>query len=135
MGALVESTDEISEYFGKDGGVHMSEVYFDYELEFFTNLGAFVASKTGRVYCDDKKNYELNHTYYFDGKDCVKSRKNFYVVWNMKSNDNRLVGAGAYISKLKSFVQLGPYGKKNKNDKSEMWGVRHGNGKSTFVVK
>ena len=43
----------------------------------------------------------------------------------MKSNDNRMVGSGAYISKVKTFVQLDKYGKKNKLEKSEMWGVRH----------
>jgi hypothetical protein len=43
----------------------------------------------------------------------------------MKSKQNRLVGSGAYITKLKSFVQLDNFGKKNKLEKSEMWGVRH----------
>ena len=43
----------------------------------------------------------------------------------MKSDKKRLVGSGAYISKIKTYVQLDNFGKKNKFDKSEMWGVRH----------
>ena len=43
----------------------------------------------------------------------------------MKSDKERLVGSGAYIAKLKTYVQLANFGKKNKNDKSQMWGVRH----------
>ncbi len=121
MGALIESKEEYA-------GVKKDEVYFEYEIEFFTNLGSYVARNTGRIYCDDKKNQTEFGKQYFDGKNCVEVRRNFYVVWNMKSDENRLVGAGAYISRLKSFVNLAGFGKKNKNDKTEMWGVRHGNG-------
>lgn len=108
MGALIESKEEYA-------GLDKSKVFFDYELQFFTNLGSHVLTQKGRINCTDS---------YFNG-DCVQNRKNFFIVWNMKSDKNRLVGSGAYIAKLKSFVQLDKYGKKNKNDKTEMWGVRH----------
>ena len=106
-------------------GNNYASVYFNYELQFFTNLGSHVVTKTGRIYCDDKKNMEENKKHFFEGKNCVEKPKNFYIVWNMKSDKQRLVGSGAYIAKLKTYVQLGNIGKKNKNDKTQMWGVRH----------
>jgi len=75
-----------------------------------------VATQTGRIYCNDKD--------YFGG-DCVKNRRNFFVLWNMKSDKVRLTGSGAYVSKIKTFVQLGNFGKTAKLEKSEVWGVRH----------
>jgi len=109
MGAIVDSKEE---YAGIDKGT----VYFDYEFQLFTNLGAHVATQTGRIYCNDKD--------YFGG-DCVKNRRNFFVLWNMKSDKVRLTGSGAYVSKIKTFVQLGNFGKTAKLEKSEVWGVRH----------
>jgi hypothetical protein len=102
-------------------------VFFDYDLRFFTNLGSHVASLKGRIYCDDDENMARNRKYYFGGAghNCVENRKNFFIVWNMKSDKNRLVGTGAYISKLNSYVQLDNFGKKNKIEKTEVWGVRH----------
>lgn len=120
MGALIESDEQFV-------NANRKNVFFEYELQFFSNLGSFVASQKGRVYCDDDENLKNNRRYYFGGAghNCVDNRKNFFIVWNMKSKQNRLVGSGAYITKLKSFVQLDNFGKKNKLEKSEMWGVRH----------
>ena len=109
MGALKESKEEFAD-------ADLANIYFDYEFQLFTNLGGVVANQKGRVYCNDKDLF---------GGNCVKNRRNIVLVWNMKSNDNRMVGSGAYISKVKTFVQLDKYGKKNKLEKSEMWGVRH----------
>lgn len=120
MGALIESDEQFV-------NANRKNVFFEYELQFFSNLGSFVASQKGRVYCDDDENMKYSRKYYFGGAghNCVDNRKNFFIVWNMKSKQNRLVGSGAYITKLKSFVQLDNFGKKNKIEKSEMWGVRH----------
>lgn len=120
MGNLIESEDQFV-------NADKKNVFFDYELQFFTNLGSFVASQKGRIYCDDDENMKNNRKYYFGGAghNCVENRKNFFIVWNMKSKQNRLVGSGAYITKLNSYVQLDTFGKKNKIEKSEMWGVRH----------
>ena len=121
MGALITSDTTFEK-------VNKENVFYDYEIQFFTNLGGHVVTNTGRIYCDDRMNKKLYNKEYFDGKNCVEVRRDFYIVWNMKSKEDRLVGAGAYISKLKSYVQLDSFGKKNKHDKTEMWGVRHGNG-------
>ena len=120
MGALIESREEFATADKKN-------VFFDYEFTLFTNLGSHVATRKGRIFCDDDKNKEVNGKYYYGGagQNCVGKRMNFFIVWNMKSDKKRLVGSGAYISKLKSYVQLDNFGKKSKFDKSEMWGVRH----------
>lgn len=106
-------------------GNNYASVFFNYELQFFTNLGSHVVTKKGRIYCDDAMNKKENGKYFFEGKNCVDKPKNFFIVWNMKSDKDRLVGSGAYVAKLKTYVQLANFGKKNKNDKTEMWGVRH----------
>ncbi len=120
MGALIESKEEYVD-------VDKKNVFFNYEFSLYTNLGTHVGTKKGRIYCDDDKNKEVNNRYFFGGagQDCVGKRMNFFVLWNMKSGKKRLVGSGAYVSKLKTYVQLDNFGKKNKFDKSEMWGVRH----------
>ena len=106
-------------------GNNYASVFFNYELQFFTNLGSHVVTKKGRIYCDDAMNKKENGKFFFEGKNCVDKPKNFFIVWNMKSDKERLVGSGAYVAKLKTYVQLANFGKKNKNDKTQMWGVRH----------
>ena len=120
MGALIESKEQ----YAQDSTIK-ENTFFDYEINLFSNLGSHVLTKNFRIYCDDKKNKAEFKREFFGGTDCVQKRMNVFVIWNMKSDKKRLVGSGAYVSKVKSFVQLGKFGKKNKIDKTEMWGVRH----------
>ena len=131
LGALIESKEEYSQELSDK----KDQVVFNYEVQYFTNLGSFVADKKGQIYCDDAKNQAVLGRTFFGGTNCVDNRRAFYITWNLKSNDNRLMGAGAYIAKIKTFVQLGKFGKFNKADKTEMWGVRHGDGTSYLVTK
>jgi hypothetical protein len=105
--------------------VKPEEVYFQYEMDIFTNLGNYVTHKSEKIECTDPK--------YFPGVDaegkpnnCFNSNQNFYIAWNMTSDKNRLVGTGAYIVKWSSYVYLGAFKKKNKMDGTEVWGVRRG---------
>ena len=126
MSALIVADERTDSIIKAEG---YGEVFWNYEVQVFSNLGSHVLTKKGRIYCDDSKNTEKdkngNPIKYFDNLNCVDKPKNFIIAWNMKGEDDRLVGSGAYISKLKTYVQLGSLGKKNKNDKTEMWGVRH----------
>lgn len=99
--------------------VKPEEVYFQYEMDIFTNLGNFVTHKSEKIECTDQK-------YFGEGKTCFDSNQNFYIAWNMTSDKNRLVGTGAYIVKWSSYVYLGAFKKKNKLDGTEVWGVRRG---------
>lgn len=119
MGSLIESKEAYV-------NVNKDDVYFQYEVQYFTNLGNYVGSDKGKIYCTDKMNEEKLGKKYFNGGNCVDNHRNFVIVWNMLTDKNRLVGTGAYISKLTSFVKLGEHGKKNKTERTQMWGVRRG---------
>ena len=121
MGALI-AADTATQ---KTIGGQYDKVYLNYEIQLFSNLGNHVLTQSGRIYCDDNENYKKYNKHYFGGSNCVDKPRNFFILWNMKGDKGRLVGSGAYISKLKSSVKLEGVGTKNKFDKTEMWGVRH----------
>lgn len=114
MYALINGLDEPLE--------DISDVYFYFKVEYFTNLGGFVASKSAKIYCDDA----LNDVKFFDGGKCTDPGmdRNFYIGWNMRSDKGRVVGTGAYIVKLESYVKLGSAGKQAKQDETSVWGVK-----------
>ena len=121
MGSIIGSKDEYA-------ALKKDEVYFQYEVDYFTNLGAFVAHQSGRLYCNDKF-FSPDPKTTPDGMgDCVKNPRNFYVAWNMLSDKHRLVGTGAYITKYTSFVKLADKGKVAKKELTEVWGVKRGKG-------
>ena len=102
------------------------DIYFFYEVDYYTNLGAFVAHQGGKIYCDDPF-FSADPTQNIPG-DCVKNPRNFFVAWNMLSDKHRLVGTGAYITKYSSFVKVGDKGTKAKKEVTEVWGVKRGSG-------
>ena len=122
MSALIVADTTTQKKIAQEG---YEKVFFNFEIQLFTNLGSHALTYKRRIYCDDNKNYNEYGRHYFGGSNCVDKPKNFFILWNMKGDSDRLVGTGAFVSKLKSYVQLGSIGKKNKNDKTEMWGVRH----------
>ncbi len=108
--------------------VPKSDVFFSYEVDYFTNLGSFVARQSGKIACDDPF-FSSDPNGPDHSGDCVKYPRNFFVSWNMLSKDRRLVGTGAYITKYASFVKVGNKGKKAKKELTEVWGVKRGKGK------
>lgn len=113
--------------------LNLQNVYFSYDVEYFTNLGAYVAGKSGKIYCDDSK----NAIKYFDGGLCTDAGmdRNFFIGWNMRSDKGREVGTGAYIVKLKSFVKLDKSGKEAKQEKTSVWGVKRSPEPNTDYLK
>ncbi len=75
------------------------DLVFKYEIFYFTNLGGFVASQKGEVKCTDESVYGA-------GENCMTSPKFLYLAWTGVTNDGRLVGTGAYISKISSHVEI-----------------------------
>ena len=122
MGSIIGSDDAYV-------SIDKNEIFFSYEVDYFTNLGAFVARQSGKIKCTDAFfSPDPEHT--LDGQgDCVKNPRNFFITWNMMSKKHRLVGTGAYIAKYSSFVKLGDKGKKAKKELTEVWGVKRGKGK------
>ena len=106
----------------------MQNVFFYYEVEYFTNLGSFVTRKSQKIYCDDNVNLEKYGQAYFGGAGttCIDAGmdRNYYIGWNMRSDNGRMVGTGAYIVKLKSYVKMGSAGKKAKQESTSIWGVK-----------
>jgi hypothetical protein len=95
------------------------------ETYYFTNLGSFVAKSKFSIACDDA---------FFNGdpKDkttpgnCKENPSYVYAAWNLLSSENRLVGTGAYVAKINTFVSIQKKGKIAEHDQTEMWGVRRG---------
>ena len=102
--------------------VDPADVFFYYEVQYYTNLGGFVASQKQKIYCDDSKNSEK----YFNGGLCTEAGndRNFFIGWNMRSDNGRMVGTGAYIVKLNSYVKLGSAGKEAKQESTSVWGIK-----------
>ena len=121
MGSIIGSD---TAYANLDKG----EVFFYYEVDYFTNLGAFVARQSGKIACNDPFFSSDPATTAAGMGDCVKNPRNFYIAWNMIAENHRVVGTGAYITKYTSYVKLGNLGKKAKKEKTEVWGVKRGKG-------
>lgn len=107
--------------------VDMENFYFYYKVDYYTNLGAYVAGKSGRIYCDDKINQSKYGKTYFNGGDCTESGTYFYLAWNMQSDKGRTVGTGAYISKMETYVNTSERGKVNSKDETSVFGVKKSN--------
>ena len=106
----------------------MDNMYFYYEVQYFTNLGGFVTRKSEKIYCNDDLNIQKNGQSFFGGAgtSCIDAGmdRNFFIGWNMRSENGRMAGTGAYIVKLKSFVKMGSLGKKAKQESTSVWGVK-----------
>lgn len=124
------SKDSVTEKFFNEHPDALRDVYFEYEVKYFTNLGAYVAGDDARIYCVDEINKQKYGKEFFGGKDCRTNQQNFYIAWNMVSDNKRLVGTGAYIAKLTSFVKLATLGKAkgSKTDETNVWGAKRGKG-------
>ena len=126
LGHLVKS--DMGSILGEDqyASLDKSTVFFYYEVDYFTNLGGFVARQSGKIYCTDPF-FSPDPATATTG-DCVKYPRNFFIAWNMLSDNHRLVGTGAYITKFTSYMKLGEKGKTGKQERTEVWGVKRGKG-------
>ena len=124
------SKDSVTEKYFNEHPEALEDVYFYYETQYFTNLGAYVAGNKQKIYCLDEMNKKKNGKEFFGGKDCRSVQGNFYIAWNMLSDKKRLVGTGAYIAKLTSYVKLAKIGKPKagKAEETDMWGAKRGKG-------
>lgn len=119
VGCIVKpSMSSMIDKYYPDEDVDPSTVYYQYEADYFTSLGGFVAHDEKKIFCNDKT--------YFPSGDCRGDTQhyNLLITWNMISDKKRLVGTGAYIAKIKSFIKVGAYGKKAKQEETHVWGVR-----------
>lgn len=96
------------------GKISLDDVKLHYELDIFTNLGTFVARKSGNIACSDS----------LFGGNCIENRGYVYVSWNGVTDKGRKVGVGAYIAKLSTYAKVPTKGKLGKHNVTETWGFR-----------
>jgi len=91
----------------------LSKIGLKWQLDVFTNLGGFVASSQGHIFCNDTTPAGFNGN-------CFQNRKQMYISWNLLADNGRRVGYGVYAAKLTVRV----YGQKNYEfEKVYLWGV------------
>lgn len=102
------------------GELDLERISLHWELQVYTNNGAYVAGSSNTIRCDDPA--------FSDGTtlmgNCFENRKKIYLRWNLLSDDGRKAGVGAYLAKINVKV----LGQKNSRtiEKIFTWGVRSG---------
>lgn len=96
-----------------------SHTELHYKTIYYTSLGQFVNEDSGTIRCSDKIFEDT------ESKTCRGSNGRFYLAWNMRSADKRLVSTGVYIARLVLRVKVNG---KILTDRTRdfLWGVRHG---------
>lgn len=96
-----------------------NQTELQYKTIYYTSLGQFVNEDSGIIRCSDKIFEDT------DSKTCRGSKGRFYLAWNMRSADKRLVATGVYIARLVLRVKVNG---KILTDRTRdfLWGVRHG---------
>ena len=106
----------LEKYQAMNPDLNAEDVSLHYEVNYFTNLGTFIAKASGKIKCTDENVFGKGET-------CLTEPGYIYIGWNGISNDGRVVGSGAYISKMSSYVKIGSK-KDAKQDKTNMFGFR-----------
>ena len=92
-----------------------------WEGYYFSHLGNFVNKASGTIACNDKtvfynaSNPELSN--------CYDNPGNLFFEWNARSEKGRVVGTGAYITKMKVKITSGPE-KAGSSDDTYTIGIR-----------
>ncbi len=128
LGYIIKT--DLSEVFSKNAAAYKvrtgktlttADVVLHYETSYHTSLGGFVASSNGSVSCADV---------IFEG-DCNSNKNGYiYVGWNLTSNKHRMVGTGAYVARIRTWVEIPGLGKiaETVMNDDRIWGVMRRNG-------
>jgi fibro-slime domain-containing protein len=115
------TADNINQY--RDGTLTLAkpdDVKLKYETFYYTHLGIYVGGSSGTILCSDKDVY--------GDEGCLANAGNLFLAWNMRDDNGRLVGTGAYIARLHVKVMVGRHTVTNIT-RDLMWGVRRGSKK------
>lgn len=128
LGHIVKT--DLSEVFSKYAATYQvragkpltpADVVLHYETSYHTSIGGFVASSKGSVSCADT----------LFGGNCNSNQNGYvFVGWNLTSNDHRLVGTGAYVARIRTWVNIPVLGKISETTltKDRIWGVMRKSG-------
>jgi len=99
-----------------ESALDLRRIGLTWQLDVFTNLGAYVSSASDDIRCDDRD----------FGGNCIENAKKLYIRWNMRSAAGRKVGVGVYVAKFKVKV----FGAKEsfEYERYYKWGVKGGKG-------
>ena len=97
--------------------VKPDDVKLKYETFYYTHLGNYVGGSSGTILCSDKSVY--------GEEGCLVNSGNLFLAWNMRDDNNRLVGTGVYIARLHMKVLVGKKTVTNIT-RDLLWGVRRG---------
>ena len=105
----------------KDSALALIQV--KWEGYYYSHLGGFVNKASGNVACND-------NVVFYNASDpsksnCYDNPGNVFFEWNARSEKGRLVGTGAYISKMKVKVMNGPE-TAGTSDNTSTIGIRRG---------
>jgi len=99
------------------------DVVLHYRLDIYTSLGGYVVEGKGSVSCVDTTVF---------GKGGCTGPDNGYIFlgWNLTSDKGRLVGSGAYVARLETWVTVETLGKVATVNSNQTWGVVRTKGKA-----
>lgn len=100
------------------GELDLSAIGFQWKLMVFTNLGGHVATMGGEVNCDDAAFSENGN----ESGNCLLNQRKLYVGWNLRAEDGRKAGVGAFVAKF----HLSAWGARDTKKVEEIftWGVK-----------
>lgn len=108
---------------GADRDSALAQIKIKWEASYFTHLGGFVNKKKGVVYCNDKTVfYNPSNP---EKSNCYDNPGNVFFEWNARSDKGRLVGTGAYISKMNVNIYTGRV-QSGSSDKTYTIGIKRG---------
>ncbi|MDB9744082.1 PKD domain-containing protein [Fibrobacterales bacterium] len=71
--------------------VTKEDLSWNYKLYYYTSTGDYVASQNGNLLCTDKM---------FNGNCLTSPIRAIFLPWNLRSQEGRLVGSGAYMQQI-----------------------------------
>lgn len=83
---------------GDTTGLGPEDLHIEWENFVFTNLGSYLNSDGGSVFCTD---LEL-----FDGN-CLNNAKYIFIAWDGRDENGRIAGSGAFVFKYDVSVKVG----------------------------
>ncbi|NLB64520.1 MAG: fibro-slime domain-containing protein [Fibrobacter sp.] len=91
------------------------------KTQYYTNLGAYVAGSEREIGCNDEV---------YKGDCTGPANANIFVGWNLRSDNQRVLGSGAYVARLQAYVVVDGIGKLKSTELEDrsVWGLvrKHG---------
>ena len=112
---------------GLDYELRPEDIKLVINTQYYSSLGGYVASSEYELFCSDE---------IYQGDCKGPGNAIVFVGWNLRADNERVVGSGAYVARVQAYVTVDGIGKLQHTELNErsIWGVirRHG---ATGLVK